>query len=186
MKDLRTVKELRTEFPEGFTEAPLKSRASKFNIASLIAIPLAAILFQVYVPRFFAFLSYLELPLLVTVYFALMRRSPAVGVFIGAAIGLAEDSLSHNPLGMFGIVKTLAGYFAASVSQRFDVENPMVRLVLGFFFFFFHQFFYWVLARALLGEQLDFDLQRTLVQAVLNAVVAVPLFHVLDTLRITA
>ena len=85
--------------------------------------------------------------------------------------------MSHHPLGMFGIVKTLVGYFAASVSQRFDVGNPMLRLVLGFFFFFFHQFFYWVLARALLGEALDFDLQQTLVVAVLNAVVAVPLFQ---------
>jgi len=35
---------------------------------------------------------------------------------------------------MFGIVKTLVGYFAASMSQRFDVQNAGVRLVLGFFF----------------------------------------------------
>ena len=92
-----------------------------------------------YVPRFITYLSYLELPLLVTVYFALMRRSPMAGVLFGAGIGLAQDSLSHHPLGMFGIVKTLVGYFAASVSQRFDVENPVLRLVLAFFFFFFHQ-----------------------------------------------
>ena len=91
----------------------------------------------------------------------------------------------HHPLGMFGIVKTLVGYFAASVSQKVDVENSMVRLVLGFFFFFFHQLFYWVLSRALLGESLDFDLQQTLVLAVLNAIVAVPLYRVLDRLKVT-
>ncbi len=62
------------------------------------------------------------------------------------------------------------------MSQRFEVENPSVRLVLAFFFFFFHQFFYWVLARALLGEVVDFELQQTMVLAVLNAVVAVPLY----------
>jgi rod shape-determining protein MreD len=82
-------------------------------------------------------------------------------------------------------VKTLVGYFAASVSQRVDVENSVVRLVLGFFFFFFHQFFYWVLGRALLGQALDFDPQQTLVVAALNAVVAVPLFRILDKLRLT-
>jgi rod shape-determining protein MreD len=87
---------------------------------------------------------------------------------------------------MFGIVKTLVGYFAASVSQRFDVERPMVRLVLGFFFFFFHQFFYWVLSRALLGEALFFDPQQTIVLAALNAAVAVPLYRVLDRLRVNA
>jgi rod shape-determining protein MreD len=119
------------------------------------------------------------------VYFSLMRRSPVAGVLFGAGIGLAQDSLSHNPLGMFGIVKTLVGYFAASMSQRFDVQNAGVRLVLGFFFCFFHQFFYWVLGRALLGEALDLDLQTTLVVAVLNALVAVPLFHILDKLKVT-
>ena len=174
-----------TEFTEPFGEPVRKRGVFKFNVAAMIGIPLAAILFQVYVPRFITYLSYLELPLLVTVYFALMRRSPVAGVFFGAGVGLAQDSLSHQPLGMFGIVKTLVGYFAASVSQRFDVENPMVRLVLGFFFFFFHQFFYWVLSRALLGEALDFDPQQTIVLAVLNAAVAVPLFHLLDKLKIT-
>jgi rod shape-determining protein MreD len=173
------------EFQEAFNEATLKTRVSKFNVAAMVGIPLAAILFQIYVPRFLNYLSYLELPLLVTVYFSLMKRSPVAGVFFGAAIGLAQDSLSHNPLGMFGIVKTLVGYFAASVSQRVDVENPMVRLVVGFFFFFFHQFFYWVLVRALLGEALEFDPQQTLVIAILNAVVAVPLYHILDKLKIT-
>jgi rod shape-determining protein MreD len=39
---------------------------------------------------------------------------------IGALVGLAQDSLSKNPLGMFGIVKTLVGYFAASVGVRLD------------------------------------------------------------------
>jgi rod shape-determining protein MreD len=174
-----------TEFTQEFTEPRKKDRVSKFNVGSMIGIPLAAILFQVYVPQFIKYLSYLELPLLVTVYFALMRRSPIAGVLFGAGIGLAQDSLSSHPLGMFGIVKTLVGYFAASVSQRFDVENPVVRLVLGFFFFFFHQFFYWVLARALLGEALDFDPQQTLVLAILNAAVAVPLYHILDKLKIT-
>ena len=40
-----------------------------------------------------------------------------------SAGGLAQDSLSKNPLGMFGIVKTLVGYFAASVGVRLDVEH---------------------------------------------------------------
>lgn len=173
-----------TEFSDTFFEPRKKDRVSKFNLAAILLIPLAAILFQVYVPRFITYLSYLELPLLVTVYFALMRRSPVAGVLFGAGIGLAQDSLSSHPLGMFGIVKTLVGYFAASVSQRFDVDNPMVRLVLAFFFFFFHQFFYWVLSRALLGEAVAFELQQTLVLAILNALVAVPLYHILDKLKI--
>jgi rod shape-determining protein MreD len=180
------MSDLGSGFREEFSETQLKGGTPKFHIVALIGIALAAILFQVYVPRFIEALSYLELPLLVTVYFSLMKRAPISGVLYGACIGLAQDSLSDNPLGMFGIVKTLVGYFAASASQRVNVENPGVRLVLSFFFFFFHQFFYWVMGRALLGQSLDFDLPRTLIVAVLNAVVAVPLFHILDKLKIAA
>jgi rod shape-determining protein MreD len=165
------------------TEVPRKTRIFKFRPSAIILIPLTAILFQVYLPRFFQYLGYLELPLLVTVYFALMRRQPISGLFFGAGIGLAQDSLSHQPLGMFGIVKTLVGYFAASVSMRFDVDNPLIQFVLGFFFFFFHQFFYWVLSRALLGQQVDFDPQQTFVLGLLNAAVAVPLFMLLDKIK---
>src|SRR6516225_2706876 len=160
-----------------------ESQVSRFRVWVLLAVPLAAILFQVYVPLFFQFLGFLEMPLLVVVYFALMRRSQVHGLMIGALVGLAQDSLSKNPLGMFGISKTLVGYFAASVGVRFDVDNVLLRAFLAFFFFVFHQFFYWVMARTLLAQQLTCEVQRTLILGLLNAVVAVCLFHFLDKLR---
>jgi rod shape-determining protein MreD len=163
-----------------------EGQVSRFRAWVLFAVPLAAILFQVYVPLFFPFLGFLEMPLLVVVYFALMRRSQIHGLLVGAAVGLAQDSLSKNPLGMYGLVNTLVGYFAASVGMRIDVDQGAIRLLLAFFFYLFHQFFYWVLARALLGQQLAFEWQRTLIVGVLNGVVAVALFHFLDRLRETA
>jgi rod shape-determining protein MreD len=173
--------------PAGFHDSSRKLRVTRFNWIALVGVPLAAILFQVYVPRFITYLSYLELPLLVTVYFPLMRRSPVMGVLFGAGVGLAQDSLSqsHHPLGMFGIDKTLVGYFAASVGQRFEVEHSVVRLVLAFFFFCFHRFFLWVLSRALLGEMIDFEPQQTLVLGILNAAVALPLYRILDRIKVT-
>src|SRR5215467_9915971 len=129
-----------------------EGQVSRFRAWVLLAVPLAAILFQVYVPLFFQFLGFLEMPLLVVVYFALMRRSQIHGLLLGAAVGLAQDSLSKNPLGMFGIVDTLVGYFAASVGLRLDVDHTFIRLLLTFFFYGFHQVMYWVLARALLGQ----------------------------------
>lgn len=173
-----------TESGDRFLAGNQREQISRFRARVLLLVPLAAILFQVYVPRFFDFLGYLELPLLVTIYFALMRRSQIGGLFIGAFIGLAQDSLSiKQPLGMYGIVKTLVGYFAASVGLRIDVEHSVIRLLLTFFFYFFHQFLYWVLVRGLLGKQVLFEVQRTLVLGLLNAVVGVTLFHFLDRLR---
>ena len=160
-----------------------EGQISRFPAWVMLVVPLAAILFQVYVPLFFQFLSFLEMPLLVVVYFALMRRSQVGGLVLGALVGLAQDSLSKNPLGMLGIVNTLVGYFAASIGLRLDVDHPLIRLLLAFFFFLFHQFFYWLLAHALLGQQLAFEFQRTLFLGLLNAVVGVALFHFLDKLR---
>jgi len=162
-----------------------EGQISRFRPWILVVAPLAAILFQVYVPLFFPFLAFLETPLLVVVYFALTRRSQVSGLFVGALVGLAQDSLSKNPLGMLGIVNTLVGYFAASVGLRLDVEHPLIRLLLTFFFFLFHQFFYWLMVRALLGQPLAFEAQRTLVLGLLNAVVGISLFHFLDKLRKT-
>jgi len=171
--------------PSRQSRIPKAGRITRSQVAALAGISLAAILFQVFVPRFLTFLAYLELPLLVTVYFSLMRRSPVIGILLGASIGLVQDALTpHQPLGMFGIVKTLVGFFAASFSQRFDLENSAVRLILSCFFFFFHQFFYWVLDRALFGATLSFAPEQTIVLAILNAVVAVPVFRVLDKLRL--
>jgi rod shape-determining protein MreD len=112
-----------------------------------------------------------------------MRRSQISGLTVGALVGLAQDSLAKSPLGMFGIVNTLVGYFAASVGVRIDVEHGFIRLLLGFFFFLFHQFLYWVMTRALLGQNMTFDLARTAVVGLLNAIVGVALFALLDRLR---
>jgi rod shape-determining protein MreD len=160
-----------------------EGQVSRFQKWVFLAVPLAAILFQVYVPMFFPVLSFLEMPLLVVVYFAIMRRSQIAGLTVGALVGLAQDSLSKNPLGMFGIVNTLVGYFAASVGVRLDVEHGLIRLLLGFFFYLFHQFLYWVMSRALLGQQMTFDWARTAMLAALNAVVGVALFRMLDKLK---
>jgi rod shape-determining protein MreD len=163
-----------------------RTRGDHLRSLAFLLVPFLAILFQVYVPRFFGFLGFLELPLLVTIYFALTRRQPISGVLFGAAVGIVQDSLSQQLIGMYGIVKTLVGYFAASVSMRFDVENPVLIGILSFFFYFFHRFFFWVLDRALLGHITVFDPQQTLVYGLLNAAVALPLFHLLDKLRVKA
>src|SRR5215470_14525728 len=138
-----------------------EGQVSRFRAWVMVAVPLAAILFQVYVPLFFQFLGFLEMPLLVVVYFALMRRNQISGLLLGAVVGLAQDSLSKNPLGMFGIVNTLVGYFSASVGMRLDVDHGFVRLLLSFFFYVFHQTLYWMMGRALLGQQVALDVQRT-------------------------
>jgi rod shape-determining protein MreD len=172
-----------TEYSEPIIRPFSRSRQeNRWWPVLLAAASVAAILFQVYVPMFFSYLAYLELPLLATVHFALVRRSPVAGLLYGAAIGLFQDAFSGRPLGMFGIAKTLIGFFSANVSLRMDVENSAVRFLLASFFYVLHHLLYWVLSNALLGGGGPLEIAETLVFGLLNGAVAVPLFQLLDRL----
>jgi rod shape-determining protein MreD len=112
-----------------------------------------------------------------------MRRSQLGGLAIGVTLGLAQDSLFQQHIGMFGICKTLVGYFSASIGMQFDTEHSLVRLVLCFFFYLFHQFFYWILERSLLDQPAVFAIRNELFLALVNGVIGVIIFHFLDKLR---
>ena len=45
-------------------------------------------------------------------------------------IGLAQDMLGHNPIGIYGIAKTVVGYGASSLGVKLDVENAGARFLV--------------------------------------------------------
>ena len=72
-------------------------------------VPLVALVLQAWLPRLLGQFAWFDLPLVVTVYFALGRRSPIQGTLMGCAVGLFEDALTHHAIGINGIAKTVAG-----------------------------------------------------------------------------
>src|ERR1700679_3838080 len=102
----------------------------RYPILAYALVPLAALVLQAWLPRVLGSYSWFALPLVVTVYFALDRRSPIQGTIMGAGMGLFEDALSHHAIGVNGIAKTVVGFLAASVGIRIEVENRIVRLLL--------------------------------------------------------
>jgi rod shape-determining protein MreD len=161
-------------------------RRARYPVWVFFVVPLAALLVQIYLPLFqtLRFVRKVDLPLLVTIYFALMRRSQIRGLTIGLVLGVAQDSFSLFYIGMYGLCKTMVGYFSASVGMQFDVEHPFVRVLLCLVFYVFHQFLYWVLQRAVLDQIVGFDILGELILAVLHALIGVAIFHFLDKLRI--
>jgi rod shape-determining protein MreD len=161
-------------------------RRARYPVWVFFAVPLTALLIQIYLPLFqtLRFVAKIDLPLLVTIYFALMSRSQIRGLTIGLLLGLAQDSFSRFYIGMYGLCKTMVGYFSASVGMQFDVEHSFVRILLCLVFYIFHQFLYWVLQRAVLDQPVAFDIIGEGILAVVNALIGVALFHFLDKLRI--
>src|SRR6202011_2860543 len=95
-----------------------------------------ALVLQAFFPVHIRAAGYLELPLLVTLYFALSRRNPSSGLLLGMVVGLLQDSLSPRaPLGLYGIAKTLVGFVGSSIGSRIDVEHPIARFFLTIAFF---------------------------------------------------
>lgn len=75
------------------------------------------------------FFQYLDLPLVITVYFSL-QRAPVLGMITGAAAGIAGDAVDGGVLGTGGFAKTLLGYIIAILSIKFPLQNPLARLAV--------------------------------------------------------
>ena len=148
-----------------------------------IAVLLSLVL-QAFLPVYIRSASYLELPLLVTLYFALSKRNPSSGLLLGMVIGLLQDSLSSTPLGLYGIAKTLVGYLGSSLGARIDTEHPVARFVLTVIFYVFHHAVFALMTHTLLAQknQAYFSLP-ILIASLVNAVIGLGLFPLLDRFR---
>ena len=97
---------------------------SSLKIAVVIAV---AIILQTSLPRLWPYLVYIDLPLIVVVYFAL-KRDALQGLVIGAVAGLATDAVSGGLLGANGFSKTLTAYVIVSLATRIMIDNPLARI----------------------------------------------------------
>jgi rod shape-determining protein MreD len=155
----------------------------KFRTGTVVLAAALALLFQAFLPIYIHSAQRLELPLLITIYFGLSRRNPSTGLLLGTCIGLAQDSLSHGPLGLNGIAKTLVGYVASSIGTRLDTEHPLSRFALTIGFFALQQGVLIVTKRLLFAQIEPFFSMPLLWSALLNGVISVALFALLDRLR---
>jgi rod shape-determining protein MreD len=155
----------------------------RFTWPVAVGIPIAAIVLQAFIPVRLYFFRAFDLPLLVTIFFSISRRSPISGLLTGAAIGLTQDCLSHNLIGMSGIAKTVVGYAASSLGVKIDVENPGSRFLMTFAFYAIHQVIYFSIARGMAAQTLDWHWGQQAAFGVANSLMAVFLFTALDKFK---
>jgi rod shape-determining protein MreD len=155
----------------------------RFSWGISVGIPLLAIFIQVFFPVRLGFLALFDLPLLVTIFFAVARRKPITGLITGALIGTLQDAFGSLPIGLNGIAKTIIGYLASSLGVRLDVDNPGSRFLMTFGFYLLHHFIYTVIDIGLVGATEAQIWGHLLLCAVCNGVLAVPLFVLLDRFK---
>jgi rod shape-determining protein MreD len=157
----------------------------KFRAGAIVIATLLALVIQAWFPLHVSRAAMLDLPLLVTIYFGLSRRNPSTGLLLGMVIGLLQDSLSGPtvPLGLYGIAKTIIGYLASSIGARLDTEHPAARFALTAAFFVAHQGLIALTRRILLAQPESWFNMHLALGALVNGLVAVFLFLLLDRLR---
>ncbi len=160
-----------------------RTEVYRFPAWALVLMPLLALLLQTYLPRWLPRAAALDLPLVITIYFAFNRRSQIAGLLLGAVIGLAQDSLGPGKIGVFGMVKTVIGYLASSLGARIDVENTGTRLLVVFAFYYVHLGLLLLLQRVFLEQAVEWPGLNSLLVGLVTAFSAVLIFKLLDGLR---
>jgi rod shape-determining protein MreD len=155
----------------------------RYPVIVYALVPLISLVLQAWLPRITSPYDWFDLPLVVTVYFALGRRSPIQGTVMGAAMGLFEDALSHRAIGINGIAKTVVGFLAASAGIRLEVDNQAIRLLLNFVLSLLSSAVYLFVTRFLLGMTIEWSWLTELFRALGNSAIAVVLFPLLDRLQ---
>jgi len=151
-----------------------------FHPAVAVLVPVGFIILQALLPRPFPKLAILDLPLIATIFFAVGRRSPIAGTLTGAAIGLLQDALTNQYIGINGITKALIGYTAASIGFKVDVESITTRILMIFAFCLAQSGLLYLIQGNLLGQNIQMLWLHELLRAVVNTLIAVPIFYLLD------
>ena len=155
----------------------------RYPLLVVILVPLTAIFLQVLIPRFVPKFDILDLPLLVTIYFSVGWRNPIAGTVTGTVIGLVQDALTSRPLGINGISQCIVGFFAASLGVRIDVENPGTRLLINFAFTLLNIGIYLFIVHHMLALNERTNWLHEAIKSVINSIVGVFIFDILDRIR---
>ena len=157
--------------------------AFRAHPAVLSLIVFASLLIEVTLPPTLPVARLFQLPLLVTIYFSMIRENQIFGTALGMGVGLLEDALSHGYLGQMGMAKALVGYLAATAGLRLEFDNLLVRGLLIGTLVIIHDSFNYLLVHQLLGLQAPFDSLHVLTSAVVNVALGLVLFLLFDRLR---
>lgn len=158
----------------------------RFPLQAYLLVPLVALVVQAWLPRqpYMSVMAYVDLPLVITIYFALGRRNPVQGMLLGATLGLLQDAMTHQAIGLNGITKTVVGYLAASVGVRIDEGSLMVRVILNVGLSLLSSALYLFIFEQLLGLDKEWHWVTELLRGLGNALMALAFYPLLDRLQV--
>jgi rod shape-determining protein MreD len=100
------------------------------KIASVMAVVLVSVLFQVALARYTVGGRFVFDFVLVGVVCAALQWGPVAGILAGTMGGLLQDVLAGEIVGIGGLAKTLVGCAAGIVGTQFVLARPSARMIV--------------------------------------------------------
>ncbi len=117
---------------------------------------------------------------LVAVIYIALAFGAVTGMFAGAAAGLAQDALSGDIVGIGGLAKTLVGFLVGVLGAQFIVSQTIPRFVMFVGATLLHETVFEALHALVEGRRFALQLSAVLVQALVNAILGVIAFYVVE------
>jgi rod shape-determining protein MreD len=152
-------------------------RAAGIILAVTLALALQTTLARFFVRGALA----VDLVVVVVVYVAL-ASGPLAGLLTGAAAGLVQDALVGTMIGVGGLAKTIVGFLAGIVGTQFIVAQPLPRFVVFFAATVVHALVVAGLYAGLNLRQFGSPYAAVAGQALVNAIVGVVAFQLVELL----
>jgi len=120
-----------------------------------------------------------DLVLVAIVYLALAYGA-VTGMLAGTIGGLAQDALAGGIVGIGGMSKTLIGFAVGVLGAQFNLTSTVPRLVMFVATTFVHQLLFEGLHSMIGGRPFGLQYSGTLVQALVNGLVGVTAFLLVE------
>jgi rod shape-determining protein MreD len=117
---------------------------------------------------------------LVGVVYVALTYGAVTGLLAGAAGGLIQDALSGGIVGIGGLSKTLVGFVVGVLGAQFNLSTSVPRLVMFVAATFLHELVFGGLQAIAGGRPFAVHYSTTLVQALINGLIGVTAFLVVE------
>jgi rod shape-determining protein MreD len=124
-------------------------------------------------------LTAVNLVLVVVVYVGL-AFGPGNGLVVGSIGGLVQDALAGGIIGIGGFAKTLVGFMVGVLGAQFIVSQPLPRFVMFIVATALHEACFQLLYAVVEARPFRLAYSATLTQALINAVVGVLAFQMVE------
>ena len=117
---------------------------------------------------------------LVAVVFVALAYGAVTGLLAGTLGGLGQDALAGGIVGIGGMSKTLVGFLVGVLAAQFNLTATVPRLVMFVAATFVHELMFEGLYAFVGGRPFAMRLSATLIQALVNGLIGVAVFLLVE------